>query len=133
MGVAMNHSARSIVGFIYLILALMWTTIILILVSGAGTAKLLGAFRDNADSWGAYALISLLLGCLLLSKRLYRKQALKIILILALVPMIAAPFVATDFFGAIIYLIPYLFVYRFYKDDSPAPQLSDKVVKFKRT
>lgn len=134
-----ERNARTIAGLIYLILALMWSAIIAILISGAGTARLLGALNSNSDSrfvvltLGAYAAISLLLSLLLLAKRSYHKRSLTMILVLALAPMIIAPFVATDLFGAIIYLIPYLFTYRFYRDYPVAPKTRGNVVKLKRT
>lgn len=119
--------ARRTAGSIYLVLALMWGVLIAIMATSIGSSKLGGILRGDIDSshfifltLSVYILVSLLLAFLLLAKRSFRPHALKIILGLALLPIVLAPFVATDLFAAIVYLIPYFFTYRFYKEYKPA-------------
>ena len=120
--------ARQTAGSIYLVLAVMWGAIIVIMAS-MGSSGLSGILQGKADSFGvifitlcAYMLLSLLLAFLLLAKLSFRARTLKIILGLALLPLFAAPFSATDLFGAIVYLIPYFFTYKFYKEYKPAAE-----------
>lgn len=117
--------ARQTAGRIYLVLAVMWGAIVVIM-AGMKSSGLSEILHGKIDSFGiifitlcTYMLLSLLLAFLLLGKFSFHVRTLKIILGLALLPLLAAPFSAPDFFGAIVHLIPYFFTYKFYKEYRP--------------
>jgi hypothetical protein len=120
--------ARHTAGIIYLALAVMWTAIIAIMAN-IGSIGLSGILGGKPDSFAiifitlcVYLVVSLLLAFLLLANFSFRARTLKLILALALLPLLAAPFSATDLFGAIVYLIPYFFTYKFYKEYQPVTE-----------
>ncbi len=117
--------ARKTAGAIYLIMAIMWSAIIAIM-TGMNSFDFAAIFKGRIDSFDiifltlcVYTLLSLLLAYLLLTNFTFHARTLKMTLALAFVPLLAAPFSAPDFFGAVVYLIPYLFVYKFYKECKP--------------
>lgn len=127
--------ARQTAGIIYLVLAVMWAAIVVIMAN-MGSLEVSRILQGNADSFdiifitlGAYVALSLLLAFLLLGKFSFRARTLKIILGLALLPLLAAPFSAVDLFGAIVYLIPYFFTYKFYKEYRPATEIVKRHLK----
>lgn len=117
--------ARRTAGAIYVILALLWAAIFALLAINMlplNTTR----FSVGTDSstfilvtLGVYSVLSGVMAGLLLSRLSFQPLVRKAILGLAILPMPFALFLPIDLLGAVLHLVPFFFVFKFYKDYRP--------------